>query len=192
MAASLERECLGEARAAEPCILRQLAGAHRLDVVGALVVPELTPVEVPALEPARPAEERVAGRLQKALARDDPLTLVVPACSTDERLEDRSLRLLALHQERVTVRAPEQRDEAPCSDAARPDDLEGDVDEAVVLHQQPMVRAKGLEVALPVVVESLRNDSALSGSKSSSRTTSGGRGLIRRRPFTCSVSLEKA
>jgi hypothetical protein len=110
-----------------PGVFGELGRIHGLDVEATLVVPELAPVVLPALEAGRPPEQGIARGLQEALPADDPLALVAVVRPSDERLEDRCMCLLSLHEEGVTVGALEQGDEAAGADAAGPDDLEGHV-----------------------------------------------------------------
>ena len=117
-----------------------IVGRHRLEVRGDLPVPELADVEVAlhavdALGPD-PAEEDVARRLEQPLALHDALSVVgVPALAR-VRLEHRRLRLLDLEEQRVgVVLAQHEHDPAPGTDAPDPDDLAGEVDEAIALQE---------------------------------------------------------
>ena len=90
-----------------------------------------------------PAEEDVARRLHQPLAGDDALAAVAVLALADEPLQHRRLRLLDLQEQRVSVvDAEEERDPGAGADAADPDDLAGEVDEAELLEQ---VAAVGLE-----------------------------------------------
>src|SRR4051812_39040189 len=126
----------GERPPAGVGIARETLGVDRLQVRRGLAVPELANVEVPrdavGREEPAPAEEDVARGLHQPLAVHDAPAVLRGAAPAGERLEDRTLRLLRLEDERI-VRIPAEEEDAPGArpDAPDADDLAGDVDEPV-------------------------------------------------------------
>ena len=122
---------------------------HGVDIGRGLPVPQLAHVvvvlpAVDALLDALPAEEDVAGGLHQPLPLDHALTVVRELALGEVGLEDRRLGFLDLQEERVVVVAADQEGYPRArADAADPDDLAGQLDEAVLREQVAPVAGQG-------------------------------------------------
>ena len=101
---------LGEQLADHPGVVDQRGRVHRVQRDGALHVPELADVELPALHRG-PAQERVADGLQRLLVFDDALPLVsVPGrFAVHVARQHRAPGLLELQEDDVLGRGPFQQ-----------------------------------------------------------------------------------
>ena len=114
---------------------------------GDLRVAKLAEVIVAAVQSARPAEEDVACRLHEALARHDPLAVVLVQGLAGVGLEHRLPRLLDLQENRIVVGRHEQSEGAERADAADADDLDREVEQVEAVEQRPDVLGQGLPIA---------------------------------------------
>ena len=149
---------LGQQGAADPGVVHQGRPVHAVDGDRALHVAELAHVVV-ALGNRRPAEQRVADRLQGLLVLDHPLALVgVPGrVAVHEAGHARPPGLLELEEHDVAgVVALEQGDVGAQPDAADPDHLVGQVDDLVVGEHAPPVRRQGVQVGLQALDQPAR------------------------------------
>src|SRR5262245_48966927 len=123
-------------RVVEEGCRRQLVDAGRY-----LHVAQVAPVVVDTRRlVVSPAQEQVARSLHESLTFDDASGVVVVRAPSQVRLEDRRLRLFDLEDERVVGTAPlQERDPAPCPDAADADDLAGGIRERELVEEMPDV-----------------------------------------------------
>src|SRR5262245_36625359 len=130
------------------CVDEKLAWKDSLEVGGALPVPELAEIEVAWLSGeirlrTHPTEKDVACGLHQPLALDHSLSVVGVWGFAQHGLKDRWPGFLALEKKRVGVVPTEHQDDPTArADAADPDDLPGQVNEAVALEQLSPVARK--------------------------------------------------
>ena len=190
----------GEGPAAQPRRRRARPdGRHRLDVGRALPVPQLAHVEVAALavEPvdALPAEEDVAGRLHQPLALDDALAVVVVRrlAPANGASTDGWASLACRNSGSPSSRPSSSTTQAPRADAADPDHLARDVDEAVAVEQARGGRRAGSRGRRRGSLQEavLARCASPSGSRSSTGTISGGSLTMRGWPSTVCGELAR-
>ncbi len=137
----------GQRPAAQTTPGHQVVVGHRLDHGAALLILELSDIEVPSPRSDGPAQKDVTGRLEKPLARYHALATRRIGAWAEEPLEDGRLGLLDLEEDRVLVGAlVEQHDDRRQADAADADHLERQIDELVAVEQRPSVHQERLPV----------------------------------------------
>ena len=121
---------------------------HRLDLCGALPVPELPQVEVPRA-PSNPRTRTQPRKMSLAvcISRWPTTTRCAQfaySLAPDELLQHRRACLLGLQEQRVIrVVAQQQRDVGAGSDAADPDHLAREVDQTKLVEEHAGGRARG-------------------------------------------------